>query len=228
LKSPAAPVSPLSMRVEVWSDIICPWCGLGNHRLEQALARFPHAQDVEVVYRSFQLDPSAPAVPETAREMLRKKYGASPQQLDAMTGRVEAMARADGLEPYHVGDNLVANTRLAHAFALWAREQGKGREAWRALYKSYFGEKRSVFDVDALVALAPKLGLSADACREALRSGRYDDLVREEQREATEMGASGVPFFVIDRKFAVEGAQSTDVLLRALEVAWKEAASARE
>jgi predicted DsbA family dithiol-disulfide isomerase len=215
------------MRVEVWSDIVCPWCGLGNHRLEQALARFPHAKDVEVVYRSFQLDPGAPDEPETAKEMLRKKYGASTGQLEAMTGRVEAIAKADGLEPYHVGDNLVANTRLAHSFALWAREQGKSREAWRALYKAYFGEMKSVFDVESLAALAPELGLSAEDCRAALRSGDYDQAIRDEQREAHAMGASGAPFFVIDRKFAVEGAQSTEVLIKALEAAWKESATAR-
>jgi predicted DsbA family dithiol-disulfide isomerase len=215
------------MRVEVWSDIICPWCGIGNHRLEQALARFDHAAEVEVVYRSFQLDPGAGEKPEPAKEKLRKKYGASEKQLEAMQGRVEQLAKADGLWPYHVGDNDVANTRLAHAFAAWAREQGKSREAWRALYKSYFGEKRSVFDVDALAALAPQLGLSEDECRTALRSSQYDEEIRADQTEAHQLGSSGVPFFVIDRKFAVEGAQSTEVLLRALDTAWADAAATK-
>jgi predicted DsbA family dithiol-disulfide isomerase len=136
---------------------------------------------------------------------------------------VENIAKADGLWPYHVGDNDVANTQLAHAFAAWAREHGKSREAWRVLYKAYFGEKRSVFDVDALAALAPQLGLSEDECRTALRSGQYAEEIRADQREAHQLGSNGVPFFVIDRKFAVEGAQSADVLVRALEAAWADA-----
>jgi predicted DsbA family dithiol-disulfide isomerase len=210
------------MQIEVWSDIICPWCGLGLHRLRAALARFEHASEIEVVHRSFQLDERAPAgQTESVRSMLRKK-GLSDPQIDSVTARVAALAAAEGLEPYHVLDNQVGNTSLAHELAAWATEQGRGSELWDRLFVAYFGETKSVFELDALVELAQSVGLDADGAREALTSRRYAEQVRKEGREAGRLGASGVPFFVIDRKFAIGGAQPTDLLLQALTQAWQE------
>lgn len=215
-----------SMRVEVWSDIICPWCGLGLHRLRAALARFDHAADVEIVHRSFQLDERAPAgQTETVRAMLRKK-GLGDAQIDGVTARVAQLAAAEGLQPYVVLENRVGNTSLAHELAAWAADQGRGSEMWDLLFKSYFGEARSVFEVEALVALAAQLGLDAEAAREALTSRRYADRVKADAREAQRLGANGVPFFVIDRQFAVSGAQPADTLLQALNQAWGEQAKA--
>ncbi len=208
------------IRVEVWSDIICPWCGLGLHRLHAALDRFEHKADVEIVHRSFQLDERAPTdKTESVRSMLQKK-GFPSGQIEAMTARVSSLAAAEGLTPYVVLDNTVGNTQLAHEFAAWADEQGKGAAAWELLFKTYFGEAKSVFELDALLPLAEKLDLSAAEAREALTSHRYADRVRAEAREATQLGANGVPFFVFDRQLAVGGAQPPELLLQALERTW--------
>jgi predicted DsbA family dithiol-disulfide isomerase len=208
------------MRVEVWSDIICPWCGLGLHRLRAALARFEHAADVQVVHRSFQLDERAPAgQTETVRAMLGKK-GLADAQIDAVTARVAQLAEAEGLSPYRVLDNRVGNTSLAHELAAWATEQGRGPELWALLFETYFGEASSVFEIEPLVALAAKLGLDPEAAREALSSRRYAERVKADAREAQQLGANGVPFFVIDRQVAVGGAQPAEVLLQALRQAW--------
>jgi predicted DsbA family dithiol-disulfide isomerase len=210
------------MRVEIWSDLICPWCGLGQHRLEQALQQLGRT-DVEVVHRSYQLDPGHPAQTQSVREMLAKKYGASEAQIESMTGRVERLAKADGLQPYRVGDNRVGNTALAHQFAAWASAQGKGRDAWKLLYQTYFGEGGDIFEQGALAALAPRLGLDADDARAALAEGRYAAQVNEDAREAAAMGSNGVPFIVIDRRYAIEGAQPTELMVQALQAAAAEA-----
>lgn len=207
------------MRVEIWSDLICPWCGLGQHRLEEALRRFGRS-GVEVVHRSFQLDPGEPeGQTRPVRQMLAQKYGASEKQIAAMTGRVEQLAKADGLQPYLVGDNQVGNTSLAHEFAAFAAERGKAREAWKLLYATYFGAAKSIFDAEALAALAPALGLDATEAREVLLHRRYRQKVEADAREAQAMGSSGVPFIVIDRRFAIEGAQPVEVMVQALEAA---------
>jgi predicted DsbA family dithiol-disulfide isomerase len=209
-----------ALRVEIWSDLICPWCGLGNHRLDQALERFGH--EVELVHRSYQLDEHAPSETKPVREMLSSKLRMPPAQIAAVTGRVEGLAKADGLQPYIVLDNRVGNTSLAHELAAWASEQGKGDEMWRLLYKTYFGKAESIFEVEALVPLAAELGLDAAAAREALESRRYQAQVLAEGREAQALGSNGVPFIVVDRRYAVAGAQSVDVMLQTLETAWRE------
>lgn len=211
------------MRIELWTDIVCPWCGLGSRRLDTALERFEHGDEVELVRRSFQLDESLP-VGETVsvRAMLRTKKGMTDAQIDDGVRRIERLAEAEGLVPYVVRENRVGHTGLAHQLAAWATEQGRGEELWRALYRAYFGEARSIFDVDSLVALAAELGLDAEAAREALRSGRYAAQVQADGRRARELGVSGVPFFLIDERYAVSGAQPVDLLVQALETAWAE------
>ena len=210
-----------TMKIEIWTDIVCPWCGLGEHRLAAALARFPYRDHVEIVHRSFQLDPTAPeGVTTPVREVLKKKYGMSDAQLLATTGNIERMAEQEGLSPYKVGVNQSGNTLLAHQLAAHADALGKGKEMWARLYHAYFGEVRSVFDVESLVALAVDVGLEADAAREALTSRRYLPKVQADVREARALGCTGVPFFVIDRKFAVAGAQGPDTLLAAVSRAW--------
>jgi predicted DsbA family dithiol-disulfide isomerase len=213
------------LRVEIWSDLICPWCGLGNHRLNQALERFGHTGEVELVHRSYQLDESTPeGETKPVREMLSSKLRMAPAQIAAITGRVEGLARADGLSPYIVLENRVGNTSLAHELAAWATEQGKGDEMWRLLYTKYFGRAESIFEVDSLVPLASELGLDPESARQALESRRYQKQVLAEGREAQALGSNGVPFIVVDRRYAVAGAQSVDVMLETLETAWRERA----
>lgn len=211
------------MRVDLWTDIICPWCGLGRHQLGQAIAKF--GKDVEVVHHSFQLDERAPVgVSEPVAEMLHKKKGVPLAQVKQMTARVEQLAAAQGLSPYIVGDNRAGNTSMAHELAAWATEQGKGEAMWKALYKAYFGEARSIFDVESLVTLAVENGLDGAAAREVLTSRKYATQVLEDGRAAQRMGVSGVPFVVIDGKYGVSGAQPTDVFVEALTQAWNERA----
>lgn len=206
------------MKLEVWADFICPWCGLGAHRLERALADFRDRDAVEVVRHSFQLDPNAPAGQvRTVRAMLTERYGMNEAQFQAATRRVEDLATAEGLAPYRVGDNQVGSTTLAHGFAAFATERGVGGAAWARLYRAYFGEARSIFDAESLVGLAPEVGLDTEETRQALSDGTYLPTVRRGQEEAHRLGITGVPCFVLDRRFAVSGAQSVTVLRNALE-----------
>ena len=210
------------MQVEVWADVICPWCGLGAHRLDAALERFPHRDEVQVTRRSFQLDPgAAPGSSEPVRDMLRAK-GLDDGQIDAMTRRVESLAESEGLRPYHVLDNRVGSTGLAHELLAYAADQGQQAAAWQHLFTAYFGEARPIFSAGDLVTLAGEIGLDTDGAREALLSHRYAARVAQEGREAAELGATGVPFFVIDRRYGVAGAQPAETLLAALQRAWDE------
>jgi predicted DsbA family dithiol-disulfide isomerase len=184
------------VRIEVWSDIICPWCGLGLHRLRLAMKRVTGvaAGEAQLVYRSFQLDERAPAGrTETVRRMLARKFGASDAQIERMTRQIETMAEAEGLMPYHVLDNRVGNTSLAHELAAWATEQGQGVAMWELLFRMYFGDAQSIFEVEALAPLAERVGLDPAAAREALTSRRFAEQVSADGREAQRLGASGVP-----------------------------------
>lgn len=208
------------MRVEIWTDIICPWCGLGQDSLKTALKKFAHGAEIELVQRSFQLDENASASPRPVRDMLQKKLQLSEAQVLATTQRIEKLAEAQGIKPYVVLENQVGNTSLAHELAAWATEIGRGKETWEALYRAYFGQARSIFDVEALLTLAREIGLPEDQARQVLTSRQYAERVRNEGREARALGANGVPFIVIDRRYAVPGAQPADVLVQALEEAW--------
>lgn len=209
------------MRVDLWTDIICPWCGLGSHQLEQAITKF--GKDVELVHHSFQLDETSPVgVSEPVALMLEKKKGIPAAQVKQMTARVEQLAEKQGLWPYIVGDNRAGNTSMAHELAAWATEQGKGDAMWKALYKAYFGQARSIFDVESLVTLAQEQGLDGSKAREVLTSRKYAQQVLEDGRVAQRMGVSGVPFVVIDNKYGVSGAQPVEVFVEALTQAWNE------
>ena len=211
------------MKVEIWSDVICPWCGIGQHRLDAALAGFAHREEVEVIHRSFQLDPSFPAgTVRPVREMLMAKYGMSAAQFQATTQRVESLAAADGLAPYRVGGNAVGNTRMAHELLAMAAERGMEDAAWRRLYQVYFGEGGDIFSADSLVAIGAGLGLDGEEVRAALASGRYRAKVEADGQEAKRLGATGVPFVVVDRRLGVSGAQPVETFRRALEQAWRD------
>jgi predicted DsbA family dithiol-disulfide isomerase len=211
----------MPMRIQIWSDLICPFCGLGNHRLDRALAVFEHRDEVTVVHRSFMLDPGfPPGETRTSREMLRAKYGMADSQIDASTGSIEASARADGLDPYIVTDNRVGNTSPAHELLALAADHGLEAEAWHLLYRHYFGEAGDIFSIDALVDLGARLGLDAEVTREALTDRRYAVRVLRDAEEATRLGATGVPFIVIDRRYAIAGAQPLETFTATLQAAW--------
>lgn len=204
------------MKIEIWSDVICPWCGLGQHRLDMALADFPGKEGVEVVHRSFQLDPSYKGDPRPVREMLAQKYRMPEPQMKATFGRIEGMAASEGLTPYFVGDNVVGNTRLAHELLAMAADKGLEDAGWKRLYRAYFGEKRPIFDLDSLASLGADIGLDPAEVRAALTDGRYRAKVESDGSEARNLGVTGVPFVVIDRKYAVSGAQPLETFREAL------------
>ncbi|MCW2497811.1 DsbA family oxidoreductase [Jatrophihabitans sp.] len=207
------------MRVEIWSDVVCPWCYLGKRRFENALAQVPFGTEVEVVHRSFQLDPSAPTdhTVET-KKMLATKYGMSPERADAVQREMEERAAADGLE-YHLDGQEFGNTFTAHRLLQLARERGRQSELIEAMYRAYFTEQQSVFDDASLTALAVEAGLEAAEVSAVLNSDQFTDAVEADIEQAREYGISGVPFYVLDGKYGVSGAQSTDVFVQALEQA---------
>ncbi|MET7354518.1 DsbA family oxidoreductase [Streptomyces mirabilis] len=212
------------MRVEIWSDIACPWCYVGKARFEKALDAFPHRDEVEVVHRSFELDPGrAKGDIQPVLKMLTKKYGMSEAQAQAGEENLGAQAAAEGLA-YRTRDRDHGNTFDMHRLLHFAKERGRQDELIGLLYKANFAEERTVFnDDERLVELAVAAGLDADASREVLADAKaYADEVRADEREAAELGANGVPFFVLDRKYGVSGAQPAEVFAQALTQAWGE------
>jgi predicted DsbA family dithiol-disulfide isomerase len=216
------------MRIEVWADVICPWCGLGDHRLRRALAQFEHSGKVDVVHRSFQLDPAAAegvAVPSAV--MLAAK-GFDPDQIAATTGRLEHLAASEGLTPYRVAGAFAGSTALVHELLAHATSAGGGDTAWPRVYRAHFGEARDIFTVDGLVALAGDLGLDRSEARAALVDRRYRSQVVADQDRAARFGVRGVPFFLIDGQIALRGAQPSSTLLDAMRTAWSHAENAGE
>ncbi|MER6622739.1 MULTISPECIES: DsbA family oxidoreductase [unclassified Streptomyces] len=210
------------MRVEIWSDIACPWCYVGKARFEKALAAFPHREQVEVVHRSFELDPGrAKDDIQPVLSMLTKKYGMSEAQAEAGEDNLGAQAAAEGL-PYRTRGRDHGSTFDMHRLLHFARAQGRQVELLDLLYRANFAEERSVFnDDERLVELAGAAGLDTGAVREVLADPKaYADEVRADEREAAELGANGVPFFVLDRTYGVSGAQPTEVFTQALTRAW--------
>jgi len=208
------------MQVEVWSDVVCPWCYIGKRRLETALERFPHRDQVEVVWRSFQLDPSVPeGATHPTLPALAAKYGRGEDEMRAMMAHVEQVAADEGLE-YHLADGVSGNTLLAHQVLHLAAEHGRRNELKERLLHAHFGEQRSVFDVDSLVELAVEVGLEEAEVRAALADRRYLAAVHQDAATAQALGATGVPFFVVDRTYGAAGAQPAELLLQILERAW--------
>ncbi|MFG3424685.1 DsbA family oxidoreductase [Streptomyces californicus] len=211
------------MRVEIWSDIACPWCYIGKARFEKGLAEFAHRDQVEVVHRSFELDPSR-AKGDTAPviDMLARKYGRSREEAVSMEADVAANAQAEGLG-YRVEGRDHGNTFDIHRLLHLAKARGRQDELLTLAYRANFAEERSVYDDEVLLALAVEAGLDAGEARSVLADpDAYADDVRADEREAAELGASAVPFFVLDRRYGISGGQPSEVFVQALEQAWKD------
>ncbi len=212
------------MRVEIWSDIACPWCYVGKARFEKALASFSHRDGVEVVHRSFELDPGrAKDDVEPVLTMLTKKYGMSQAQAEAGEDNLGAQAAAEGL-PYRTRGRDHGGTFDMHRLLHFAREHGRQEQLLDLLHRANFAEERSLFgDDERLVGLAGAAGLDPEAARAVLTDQEaYAAEVRADEQDAARLGARGVPFFVLDRKYGVSGAQPVDVFTRALTQAWGE------
>jgi predicted DsbA family dithiol-disulfide isomerase len=210
------------MRVEVWSDVVCPWCYLGKRRLEAALQDFEHRDEVEVLWRSFELDPQAPPRREgSPAEHLQGKYGMSAEQVQASWARLTALAAADGLD-YHLDQTQGGSTFDAHRLIHLGAERGLQDAVKERLMRAYFSEGAPIGDADTLTQLGVDAGLPAAEVAQTLASDRFATEVRGDEHRAELIGITGVPFFVIDERYAVSGAQSADHLLAALNAAWAE------
>jgi predicted DsbA family dithiol-disulfide isomerase len=210
------------VRIEIWSDVVCPWCYIGKRHLEQALAGFAHRDDVEIEYRSFELDPSAPEVPvETTVEALAKKLGTDVAGARQLMTRADGAAAAAGLE-FHHADTPHARTVDAHRLLHLAKAEGRQADLNEALLAAFFGRGESMGDHDVLRRVAVETGLDPAPVDQVLSSDEYADAVAVDIARARAYGAGGVPFFVIDEKFGLSGAQPTEVFAQVLERAWTE------
>ena len=212
-----------SMRIEVWSDVVCPWCYIGKRHLEAALGRFAHADQVEVVWRAFELDPHAPATTDPDYVgRLAGKYGRSRDEAQGMLDTMTARAAEAGLD-FRFDLARPGNTLAAHRLLHAAAEHGLQGELKERLLRATFTEGEPVADADTLVRLAVDVGLDADEARAVVEGDAYLAQVRAEEAEAAALGATGVPFFVVDRRYGVAGAQPVEALLEVLERAWSDA-----
>ena len=212
------------LRVDVWSDIACPWCYVGKRRLEAALALFPHADAVEIHWRAFELDPSAPRVQDESKgpyaARLAKKYGTSVAQAEGMIANMTATAAADGLE-FRFDRVRVGNTFDAHRVLHLAGERGVQDAVKERFLRAYMTEGEPLGEPEVLVRLAAEAGLDEDEVRAVLASDTYAREVRTDEDEARALGISGVPFFAIAGRYGVSGAQTAEVLADVLGRAWK-------
>ena len=204
------------MQIEIWSDVVCPWCYIGKRRLERALGEFEHADEVEIIWRSFQLNPDAPAgTAEPTLEYLSRRFG---PQAAAMTTRVAELGRGEGLD-LDFGSTLTVNTLDAHRVLHLAADLGLGGAAKERLLRAHFTEGADLSDPDTLARLAGEVGVDPDRVRKVLAGGEYADAVHADAAEAHALGANGVPFFVIDRRYGISGAQPAEAFLHALRTA---------
>ena len=213
------------MRIEIWSDVVCPWCYVGKRRLETALAGFEHADEVEVVYRSFELDPSAPRHGhELSTPVIARKYGRSENEMRQMQQQLIDVAAEEGLA-FKLFETVHTNTVDAHRVLHLALDTGGAalqRELKEALLAAYFLDARNVGDHDVLTEVAVAAGLYETRVREVLAGTEYADAVEADIAQARAYGATGVPFFVVDQKYGVSGAQPAGVFSQVLEQAWTE------
>jgi predicted DsbA family dithiol-disulfide isomerase len=213
------------MRIEIWSDVVCPWCYIGKRRLEGALATFAHRDEVEIVWRSFLLDPGAPAEPvEDVATTLGRKYGGGPEAGRQMIDRVEAVAAEEGMVWRHHQSPRVGTVDAHRLLHLALREggpevQGRLKEA---LLAAYFTHAQNVADHDVLRRLGAVAGLDAVTVDDLLAGTAYEAEVWADIEQAQQYGATGVPFVVVDRKYGVSGAQPAETFTQVLERAWSD------
>jgi len=216
------------MNIEVWSDVVCPWCYIGKRRLESAVKLFQHGDEISVSWRSFELDPESPRrAPVPLDEMLAQKYGMSREEARAANTQVTSLAAAEGLE-YHLEHQHSGNSFDAHRLIHLAAEKGLPGAMKERLMRAHFSESAAIGEPDVLVRLACEVGIDEEEAKALLESDRFADEVRADEAEAGTIGVRGVPFFLIERKWALSGAQPTDLFLKAIEQVWSELHEAPE
>jgi predicted DsbA family dithiol-disulfide isomerase len=208
------------VRVEIWGDINCPWCYIGKARFEKALADFPHRGQVEVVHRSFELDPEASHDPRPVLPAIAAKYGITVDQARQAEERIASHAHGEGL-PYRGAERDVANSFDMHRLLHFAEAQGRQEQLLDVLYRENFDGATSPFAPGRLLGLAVEAGLDEQQAGQVLADPTaYADAVREDEATAAALGATGVPFYVFDRRLGVSGAQPPAAFRSALDQAW--------
>ena len=208
------------MIIDVWSDVVCPWCFIGKRRLEKALASFEHREDVIVRHRAFQLQPDAIDVVPTS-EHLAEKYRVSPEEVKQMQANVCAVADGEGL-CYNLNETLSGNTFDAHRALAYAATVGKQNELLEAMYSAYFEKSLPLFSYEDICKVAETVGIPSKDLLAVLESDQFQEAVIKDRKVASELGATGVPFFVVDMKYGISGAQPLEVFSQTLETAWQE------
>ncbi|UKA64726.1 DsbA family protein [Arthrobacter sp. FW306-04-A] len=211
------------MKIEIWSDVACPWCYIGKRRFETALSEFPHRDSVEIQWRSYQLDPGIPEHYDgTELDYLSKRKGMDPAQVSQMFDHVALQGKGEGLN-YRFEDVVVANSFTAHRLIHLAAAHGKQDEAKELLLSGHFEHGKDIGSQEYLTLLGSDLGLPEAEVAELFSTDKYAEDVRGDIAEARMFGVTGVPFFVIDRKYGLSGAQPAEVFTQALTQAWQEA-----
>ncbi len=210
------------MKIEIWSDVMCPFCYIGKRNLEQALAQFANSDKLEIVWKSYQLDAS---VPETATESyeayLVKRKGLSATQVQGMLQNVTKMAREAGLN-YDFDKAVIVNSRKAHQLIQFAKTRNLGDEMEERLFLAYFTEGKNIADTDTLAQLGVEIGLDANELQTAFTDEQYVYMMTQDIQEARQIGVNGVPYFVFNRKYAISGAQPPQAFLETLRKSFEE------
>lgn len=210
------------MKIEVWSDYQCPFCYIGKARLNKALEQFPNRDEVEVSFRSFELDPNAAKdIPMNMYEMLMNKYGLTLEQVKQNSANLWQQAKNEGLD-FQFDTMVLTNSFDAHRLLKFAARQGKEAEMNEALFRAYFTDSLHIGDHDTLLDIAERVGLDRTETQTFLNSEQLGKEVRQDEQQANQLGVTGVPFFVVNNKYGISGAQPTEVFLNTLQDVWTE------
>lgn len=207
-----------TLRIEFWSDVVCPFCGLMDHRLRRVLDGFEHRDEVEVVHRSFQLHPELPREGVTQRDLITMA-GAPPSTVERVLRPIERAAEAEGFGPYHAVDRKLGPTDLAHEVLAYADDIGRGDEIRQAMFRFHFGQAGNLWTVPDVLAFAESAGLDRDKVDDVLRTRRYRERVDADQRDGLRYGVQGTPYMVIDGRYAIPGAVEPKILRDAINTA---------
>lgn len=209
------------LKIEIWSDVMCPFCYIGKRKIENAINVFPNKNQVEIEWKSFQLDPRVKSQPgKSTYDYLAEKYGRDRQWSVEMHENVTNQAKAEGLE-YNFDKAIIANSFDAHRLSHLAKKRGKGNELEELIFKVYFTDGKDVSEIETLVELGKNVDLDENEIRNMLASNQFKEEVQNDIVEAQKIGVRGVPFFVLDRKYAISGAQPQEVFSETLEKAWE-------
>ncbi len=210
------------MKVEIWSDIVCPFCYIGKRKFEMALENFSAKEEVEIEWKSFQLDPEMDnSTGLNVHEYLGKRKGGTTADGKRMNDQMTAIAKEVGLH-YDFDNAIINNTMAAHRLLHFAKEKGLQNELKERIFKAYYTEGKDTADTETLVQLASEVGLEKSEARKVLVENLYEKEVREDQYHAFQLGVQGVPFFVFNQKYAVSGAQAPEVFAQVLDKVWEE------